>query len=78
MAQYHIKAEKLKPLVEAENFSVSQLNVIVKMMRGCTQLRQGRVIDSFFEAMLPDEFNTITKTIERDDGRKFQVVEVEN
>ena len=56
MAQYHIKAAKLKPLVEQSNFTVEQLNLIHQMMRGCVMLRQGKVISSFLECMLPDGF----------------------
>ncbi len=59
MAQYHQKAEILKPQVESMNFSKDQLNIILKMMKGCTMLRQGKVIDSFFECMLPDNFKTV-------------------
>lgn len=56
MAQYHIKADELKPLVQQANFNTQQLNIILKMMRGCTQLRQGKVINSFFGLMLPSGF----------------------
>ncbi len=56
MAQYHYRAAQLKPLVEAANFSPAQLNLILKMMRGCTMLRQGKVIESFLECMLPENY----------------------
>ena len=56
MAQYHSKAAILKPIVEAQNFSSEQLTTILKMMRGCTMLRQGKVINSFFECMIPEGF----------------------
>lgn len=59
LAQYHTKAEILKPQVIAADFSKDQLNIILKMMKGCTMLRQGKVIDSFFECMLPDNFKTV-------------------
>jgi len=56
MAQYHQKAEVLKPEVEAQNFSGEQLTTILKMMRGCTMLRQVKVIESFMECMIPEGF----------------------
>lgn len=55
MAQYHIRAEKLKPLVDQADFTKDQLTLILKMMRGCSQLRQGSVIESFFECMINTE-----------------------
>lgn len=56
MALYHLKAEKLKPLVEKASFTTEQLNLIHQMMRGCSQLRQGKVISSFMECMLPEDY----------------------
>jgi len=60
MAQYHIEAEKLKPEVLEADFNTKQLTIILKMMRGCTQLRQGKVIDSFLECMLDTSKHEIT------------------
>jgi len=60
MAQYHTKAEKLKPEVIEADFNTKQLTVILKMMRGCTMLRQGKVIDSFLECMLDSSKHKIT------------------
>ena len=56
MAMYHATAENLKPEVIQANFSKAQLETILKMMKGCTMLRQGKVIESFFECMLPENF----------------------
>jgi hypothetical protein len=56
MAMYHTRAAQLKPLVEAAGFTAEQLNLVHKMMRGCTMLRQGKVITSFFGCMLPESF----------------------
>ncbi len=56
MAMYNVRAEKLKGLVETANFSKQQLNVVLKMMEGCSQLRQGSVIRSFFTCMLPEKY----------------------
>lgn len=56
MAQYHYKAEQLKPQVQKAGFTVEQLNLVHKMMRQCAVLRQGRVISSFFQCMLPEEY----------------------
>ena len=54
MAQYHSKAAILKPEIEAQNFTAEQFSTILKMMRGCTMLRQGKVIESFLECMIPE------------------------
>ena len=56
MAQYHYKAQVLKPEVEKAGFTLDQLNLIHRMMRQCSVLRQGKVISSFLEAMLPDQY----------------------
>lgn len=53
---YHSKGAILKPLVEAQDFNAEQLTTILKMMRGCTMLRQGKVIESFFETMIPEGY----------------------
>ena len=55
-AQYHQTAEFLKSEVDASNFSSEQLTTILKMMRGCTMLRQGKVINSFFACMVPQGY----------------------
>ncbi|NIQ14300.1 MAG: hypothetical protein GTO02_07820 [Candidatus Dadabacteria bacterium] len=60
MAQYHTRAEQLKPLVLEAGFNTDQLNVILKMMRGCTMLRSGSVIDSFMSCMLDDSKHALT------------------
>lgn len=59
MAMYHIKADSLKSEVVAANFSKAQFTTILKMMRGCSQLRQGKVIESFFGCMLPESFKLV-------------------
>ena len=59
MAMYHTRAAKLKPLVQAANFTPEQLTLIQKMMGGCSQLRQRKVIDSFLECMLPDNMELV-------------------
>lgn len=61
MALYHTRAEGLKPEVENANFTKEQLTLVLKMMKGCSQLRQGSVIESFFECMI--------------DKTKFKIVE---
>ena len=56
MALYHQHAEKLKPLVENANFTKEQLNTVLRLMENCSQLRQGSVIRSFFDLVLPEKF----------------------
>lgn len=53
---YHTRAESLKPSVLEAGFNEQQLNLILKMMRGCSQLRQGSVIDSFMSCMLDAKY----------------------
>lgn len=60
MAKYVLKAQKLKPLVEAANFTPEQLTLIHKMMGNCSQLRQRKVITSFLELMIPDNMEIVT------------------
>ena len=61
MAKYHITAQKLKPFVEKANFTKDQLNIMLNLMRSCSQLRQRKVIESFFIEVLPDSFMTETE-----------------
>ena len=56
MALYHTHAEKLKPNVLSAKFTKEQLTTVLKMMENCSQLRQGSAIRSFFDCMLPDNF----------------------
>ena len=51
MAQYHDKAEKLQDEINKANFTTAQMQTINNIMHGCTMLRQGTVIDSFFQCL---------------------------
>lgn len=64
MALYHAKAEALKELVSEAKFSPEQMNVVRKMMTGCSQLRQAKVINSFWELMVPE--NMTIETIQEE------------
>jgi len=58
MAKYHITAGKIRdqymnkndsePLENTVQLNPKQLNFILDCMRGCNQLRQSKVIESFF------------------------------
>ena len=55
MAKYHLTAEKLREKYDLKTSCSSQtssvnrdLNLILDCMRGCSQLRQSKVIESFF------------------------------
>lgn len=81
MAMYHIKAQELKPFVIDAHFNAQQLNLIHKMMRSCSQLRQGSHITSFFECMLPEGFKIQEgQEIEGKYGmyKPLEIVEVKN
>ena len=57
MAKYHITAEKLREKYDLKTFADKNpinLNLILDCMRGCNQLRQSKVIESFFKEIFPD------------------------
>ena len=64
MAKYHITADKLKPHVKEANFNSFQLNLILDLMRSCSQLRQRKVIESLFLLVLPE--NVKVEKIKKD------------
>ena len=77
MAKYHLTAAKIKEkfdLLLNLDLSNHQLNLILDCMRGCNQLRQTKVIESFFKEIFP---NVKTEFIEID-GKfgKFQKLKV--
>jgi len=78
MAKYHLTAEKIK---EEYDLTFNRLHpdifvyrLILDCMRGCSQLRQSKVIESFFKEIFP---NIKTEYIEID-GKfgKFQKLKV--
>ena len=83
MAKYHLTAEKIRkdyalgkeftPNMESV-FNNIHLELLLDCMRGCSQLRQSKVIESFFKEIFP---NVKTEFIEID-GKygKFQNVKV--
>ena len=64
MAKYHITADKLEPHVKEANFNSFQLNLILDLMRSCSQLRQRKVIESLFLLVLPE--NVKVEKIKKD------------
>ena len=76
MAKYHLTAEKLREKYDLEDFvGKSFLPLILDLMRGCSQLRQSKVIESFFKECFK-EIKTEYVNIELKDGRKFQKLKV--
>jgi len=78
MAKYHLTAAKFRKeykLDQAVNneWSISP-KVVLDLMRGCSQLRQSKVIESYFKELFP---NIKTEFIEID-GKfgKFQKLKV--
>ena len=55
MAKYHLTAEKLRGDYDQQDltFNNKTLNFILDCMRGCSQLRQSKVIESFFKEIFP-------------------------
>ena len=77
MAKYHITAEKLREKYDLKTFADKNpinLNLILDCMRGCNQLRQTKVIESFFQEIFKE---ASTEYIEID-GKfgKFQKLKV--
>jgi len=64
MAKYHITAGKIREKwnlnsKESCDFKMpiiypNNMNLILDCMRGCSQLRQSKVIESFFKEIFPD------------------------
>ena len=76
MAKYHLRAEQLREMYDQQDltFNSKTLNFILDCMRGCSQLRQSKVIESFFKECFK---NVETEYIEID-GKygKFQKLRV--
>jgi len=77
MAKYHLTAEKLREKYDLKTFADKNpinLNLILDCMRGCSQLRQSKVIESFFTEIFKE---AKTEFIEID-GKfgKFQKLKV--
>jgi len=58
MAKYHLTAAKFRKEYNLENvvnneWSISP-KIVLDLMRGCSQLRQSKVIESFFKEIFPD------------------------
>ena len=76
MAKYHLRAEQLREIYDQQDltFNSKTLNFILDCMRGCSQLRQSKVIESFFTEIFKE---AKTEFIEID-GKfgKFQKLKV--
>ena len=76
MAKYHLRAEQLREIYDQQDltFNNKTLNFILDCMRGCSQLRQSKVIESFFTEIFKE---AKTEFIEID-GKfgKFQKLKV--
>jgi len=77
MAKYHLTAEKLKPIVLNADFNKDQLNIILDLMRSCSQLRQRKVIESLFILVLPDKFKVEKEVKEGMYGEYEQIKVIE-
>jgi len=56
MAKYHETARKLREKwsIDEMKFLTNHLNLILDLMTSCSQLRQRKVIESFFKEVFPD------------------------
>ena len=84
MAMYHLRAENIRdqymnhidaePLENTLGLNPEQLNFILDCMRGCSQLRQSKVIESFFSEIFKEAKTEYTEI----DGKfgKFQKLKV--
>jgi len=69
-------APKNKTNIEANNFSLPQLNILLSMMRQCRKLRQGSVIMNLVTASLPDGFKIETNLKTGKDGKEYETYQV--
>lgn len=74
MAQYVQDAEELKPLIQDAKFTPEQMNVILKMMKGCKNLRQSKVIESFWLLMVPESMEIKRVEQEGKYGKYFESI----
>ena len=77
MAKYHLTAEKLKPIVLNADFNKDQLNIILDLMRSCSQLRQRKVIESLFLLIIPDKFKVEKEVKDGNYGEYEQIKVIE-
>jgi len=77
LAQYHQKAEALQEMINEAGFNTKQLQVINELMHGCTTIRQGKVIDSFFVVCFPNA-EIKHETREGFNGKTYQKLIVVN
>ena len=83
MAQYHIKAEKLKNDFDTDlivnattDHKMITPQLVLECMTGCSQLRQRKVIETFFKEIFP---NVETEMVQKEhEGRKYEVMRVKN
>tara|TARA_Y100001951_G_C11267863_1_gene256782 strand:+ start:814 stop:1071 length:258 start_codon:yes stop_codon:yes gene_type:complete len=85
MAQYHIKAEKLRKTYDLDmigkkghidEFKMVDPQIVLELMTSCSQLRQRKVIETFFKECFSNvETEIVTK---EHDGKKYQVMRVKN
>ena len=85
MAQYHIKAEKLKNDFDTDQitdagysnkYKMITPQLVLECMTGCSQLRQRKVIETFFKEIFP---NVETEMVQKEhEGRKYEVLRVKN
>ena len=86
MAQYHIKAEKLRESYDLDLVCHDGISpefhpkitpqIVLECMTSCSQLRQRKVIETFFKEIFP---NVETEMVQKEhEGRKYEVMRVKN
>lgn len=76
MGYYLERAPANKELIESNDFTPQQLNVVLTLMRQCWKLRQGSIINNLFEASLPDGFSIEANTKTGQDGKEYKTYRV--
>lgn len=71
MGYYLDKADDNKRSFESLKFDAAQLNFVLKMMRQCSKLRQGKVVVNLLDSSLPDKFEIKSEQVKGDDDREY-------
>ncbi len=77
MVYYLTNAPQNKADLTAYGIQEGQLNIVLRMMKQCRVLRQGKVIETLLRESLPEGFEMVYDTIVRNDGEQFQQARIQ-
>lgn len=77
MTGYYLdRASTNKQMIESNDFTPAQLNVMLTMMRQCWKLRTGTIINNLFEASMPDDCEIQSNLKQGQDGKEYNTYTV--